>query len=731
MPAFPFTRQFDAKDCGPACLKMIAEYYGKMISLQSLRELSSLTKAGTNLLGISNAAESLGFRTIGARISSDVLMNEIGLPCIAHLKQGHFVVIYKVSRRKIYVADPAQGLLSYGPEQFLDNWSTLKEDVGPQGVVLMLEPTPEFEKIAEEEPQRTSAVSILLIYLARYKKLLMQLLLGVLFGNLLNLVFPFLTQAIVDYGINVRDISFIVVILFAQLALTSGRTTVDLVRSWILLHVSTRVSISFISDFLKKLMGLPISFFDQRTTGDILQRINDYRRIEAFMTSFSLDVPLSLISLVVFAVVLALYNVEIFSVFMLGSLVYMGWVIAFIRKRREYDFKRFAQLSDNQTTLLQIIAGMQEIKLNNAESAKRWQWERIQARLFNVNVKSLSLEQYQQAGAIFINETKNILITYLAAMSVVKGEMTLGMMMAVQYIIGQLNAPIQSLLAFARSIQDARISFERLKEIYALDSAIYEFSNERIPSEVVGDIILSHVSFRYAGSSESFVLQDISLALPRGKVTAVVGASGSGKTTMMKLILGFYEPTNGDIRIGGKLIGDLGRHSWRENCGVVLQDGFIFSDTLAGNIALGSDRLDKDRLNHAIKTANLVEFVHSLPNGTNTTIGDAGHGLSQGQKQRVLIARAIYKQPSFLFLDEATNSLDAENELIIVKNLKDLFGGKTVMVIAHRLSTVKNADNIIVLNSGRIEEQGSHDTLIQNRHLYFNLVHNQLELGGE
>jgi ATP-binding cassette subfamily B protein len=729
MKRFPFYKQLDLMDCGPTCLRMIAKHYGKNYSLQALREKSYIGREGVSLLGISDAAEAIGFRTLAVKCTYEKLEEEVPVPCIAHWQQRHFIVIYDVKKDKVYAADPAYGLITYTKEEFLKGWLTLKSENEYTGSLLLMEPTPAFYEAEEEKKSNRSSFAFLFKYLVSYKKFLLQLFLGLMVGSILQLIFPFLTLSIVDFGIKNQDIGFVYLVLLAQLMLFFSRTAVDFIRSWILLHIGTRINISIISDFLIKLMKLPVSFFDSKRIGDLLQRIQDHYRIESFLTSSTLSILFSVINLVVFGIVLAVFNFKIFGVFLLGSVVYTTWIITFLKKRKELDHKRFDQMSENQGNMIQLITGMQEIKLNNCEKQKRWQWEHIQARLFRVNVKSMSLNQYQQAGAVFINELKNIFITFLAAKSVIDGTMSLGEMLAVQYMIGQLNAPIDSMIGFIQAAQDARISLDRLAEIHNQEDE--EKAGEKItifPEDK--SLSVRSVNFHYDGPHVEPVLKDLSLEIPAGKITAIVGMSGSGKTTLVKLLLKFYEPSSGEIKLGDVKLGNISNSLWRDKCGAVLQDGFIFNDSIANNIALGDERIDKTKLMQAVKVANIQEFIESLPLGYNTRIGSDGHGLSQGQKQRILIARAVYKDPEYLFFDEATNALDANNEKVIMGNLDEFFKGRTVVVVAHRLSTVKNADQIVVLDRGQIVEFGDHALLTERRGSYYNLVKNQLELGN-
>nr|WP_278581830.1 peptidase domain-containing ABC transporter [Bacteroides intestinalis] len=728
MKTLPHYTQHDVMDCGPTCLRMVAAFYGKHYSLEGLREKSFITREGVSMLGISEAAEKIGFRSICVQVGYEKLQ-EAPLPCIIHWNQQHFVVVYKLNDRYVWVADPGAGKLKYTKEEFCNCWLSSRKNEEDTGVALLLEPTPEFYTTEDEGDEvNRKGFSFLYSYLRPYRGLVGQLLLGLLLGSMIQLMLPFLTQSVVDFGINNQNLGFIYLVLIAQLMLSFSSSAVDFIRGWILLHLGTRINIALISDFLIKLMKMPINYFDSKMTGDILQRINDHKRIQDFLTGSSLSVIFSIFNIIIFGIVLLVYSGMIFLIFMGGSALYVAYVWLFMKKRAELDHKRFAQQSANQSTVVQLVNGMQEIKLSACEQQKRWEWERIQAKLFKVNIKSLALRQYQDSGAVLINQSKNLLITALVASLVVKGEMTLGMMLSVQYIIGQLNSPVNELIAFARDMQDARLSMDRLSEVR--DKPDEEDPTRELLREIPEgkEIRLQNLNFKYDPLSEYPTLDDINLVIPPGKQTAIVGMSGSGKTTLVKLLLGFYPPASGDIFIGDTPLGSYSIREWRKRCGVVMQDGFIFSDSIAGNIVPGVEHIDKKRLRHAAEVANIHDFIEELPLAYNTKIGQEGHGLSQGQKQRILIARAVYKDPEFIFFDEATNALDANNERTIMNNLQTFFKGRTSVVVAHRLSTVRNAEQIIVIEQGRIAETGTHEALIALEGRYYKLVKNQLEL---
>ncbi|HAL51417.1 MULTISPECIES: peptidase domain-containing ABC transporter [Sphingobacterium] len=723
---FPNYKQMDVMDCGATCLRMIFKYYGQSISIHKIRKLCQTKNTGVNLLGISEAAEKLGFRTYGVRLTLERLQ-EIELPCILHWNQNHFVVLYKVKKDKYYISDPALGHVTYDSKEFGKNWYSAKEL--HSGLSLILSPGPEFYQLEEEEPDTSLKWGKMFKYFYKYKRLFTQLILGMVLGTILQLITPFLTQSVVDIGINIKNISFINLILIAQLMLFVGSTAVSFIRSWILLHISTRVNISILTDLLIKIMKLPMNFFDIKTHGDLMQRMADQQRIETFLTGNTLNTLFSIINMLFFGALLIVYNKIIFLVFFAATVLYTLWILFFMKYRRELDNKRFKISSENQTYMVEMIQSIKDIKLNNAQKQRRWGWEALQAKLFKFKVKSLALSQYQSIGSMAINQIKGIIITFISAKAVIDGHMTLGGMMAVQYIVGMVSSPVESLLGFMQSYQDAKISMERLNEIYETEDEedVKKDYLNSLPANK--DIEIRNLTFRYYGAGNEPIFSRLNLHFPAGKTTAIVGTSGSGKTTILKLLLRFYEYEEGEVLIGGKRLEQFDFSLWRDKCGAVLQDNYVYADTIERNITVNEEFPDRKRLENAIEISNLNEFIAEQPFGLATKIGTAGKGVSQGQRQRLMIARAVFKEPEFIFLDEATNSLDANNEKVIIEKLNRFFQERTVIVVAHRLSTVKNADNIIVLEKGNVVEQGTHADLTASKGKYFELVRNQLELG--
>jgi ATP-binding cassette, subfamily B, bacterial len=725
--SFPFYKQLDANDCGASCLRMIARFYGRYYSLDTLREMTYIGKEGVSLLGISDAAERIGFQTLAAKTSYTRLSQDIPLPCIAYWKQDHFIVVHKVSEKYAWIADPAAGQFKLSRDQFLKAWAGDFENGEPAGIVLLLQTTPEFYNYGET-PADKGGFGYVWSYFSQYGSYIAQIAAGLLIGVLLHIAFPFVLKEVVDSGIQTEDISFIYAAILGLFVLFLSQLFVEYVRGWILLHIGVRVNINLISDFLIKLTSLPLKYFDTKVTGDLLQRIYDNERVQRFLSSTSLFSIFSFFSFIAFFVVLATWDTGVFLIFTVGILLSTGWFYLFTTYRRDLDYTRFDQATDNQNNLMELINGMPDIKLHNAEKQKRWAWERAQAKLFRTSMDTLRVDQIQKTGAQFINEAKNLVILFYVAVMVVDGKMTLGMMMAIQYIIGQLNGPLNQLVDFIRSFQEARISLERMNEIHNRE-------DEEQPAQKInllpdwGDLVLDRVSFQYSGPHSPMVLKNIRLRIPKGKTTAIVGSSGSGKTTLLKLLLNYYQPTDGAVRVGDVNIANIQNRLLRQQYGAVLQEGYIFNDTIARNIALGDEVIDKIRLLNAVKVANIQNYIESLPLGYNTRIGIDGQGLSVGQKQRILIARVVYKSPEYLFFDEATSALDSYNEMLIMDNLADFFKNRTTVIVAHRLSTVMNADFIVVLDSGEIVEQGTHAELAYKRGAYYHLVRNQLELG--
>lgn len=727
---FPHYTQLDMMDCGPSCLRMISKYYGKSYSLQTLRAKCYISREGVSMLGISEAAESLGFKTMGVKISFEQLVEEVQLPCILHWNQNHFVVCYKIKKKngkvQLYIADPASLCLTYTEDEFLKCWGINESKIG---LALILQPTANFYFSQNENEPLKHSLLYFLGYFMPYKTLLIQLVIGMVIACFLQFAFPILTQSMVDVAIKDRNLNFVSLILIAQLMLFIAQLAIGFIQNWIILHINTRISITLISDFLIKLMKLPLRFFDVKNTGDILQRIDDHDRIQSFLMGPAFRMVFSIWTFFVFASILGYYNIYILTIFAIGNLLYALWVFFFMKYRRILDVKRFNICVGEQNKLMQLILGMQDIKLNNCEKQKRWEWEHVQVKRFKVSQSGLAIEQIQQLGSSFFLQATNITVSFYAASSVIAGDMTLGMMMSLTYILGQMSVPVSDFINFVQSYQYAKISLERLNEIHNKNDE--EQNTKAILNKLPEkkDIVLDNVYFSYDGANRDYAVEGVSLKIPAGKVTAIVGASGSGKTTIVKLVQGFYKPNMGSIRIGETPLQMISQRLWRSKSGSVMQESFIFSETIAKNIAVSTDYIDEERLKEASKMANIYDFVCSLPLGFETKIGLEGNGISHGQRQRLLIARAIYKNPQYVFLDEATNSLDANNEKVIVENLQDFYKGKTVLVVAHRLSTVKNADNIVVLDKGRVIEQGTHRELIRNHSAYYSLIKNQLELG--
>lgn len=728
---FPHYKQNNSFDCGSTCLRIIAKYYGIDYSAEMLRRHCYISRRGVNLQGISEGAKYIGLDTVGLKLTFEQLVQEGVFPCILYWNQEHFVVCYSIEKNRkgqyrIHISDPASQRLVYTQDEFEKCWIGNKDD--GCGIALMLEPGDNWGMVKDEYRKNRRSMLSFSRYFIPYHGMIGQLLLAMLVGSLIQMVLPFLSQAMVDQGINGRNLDIITLILFAQLMFFIATLSIDYIRSWIMLHMNSRIDIQLIADFLIKLTAMPLQFFDSRMTGDILQRIGDHGRIKNFLLSNSMRIIFSLINFVVYLAILAYYNVLVLMIFVVGNSLYVAWISFFMRYRRELDIKRFNQSAQEQSKMIQLIQGMQDIKLNNCERQKRWEWERIQVKLFQIGLKGLRIGQIQQSGSVFFTQTTHILIYYIAAKSVVEGSMTLGMMMSLTYIIGQVSAPIGEFIGFAQSFQDARISLERLNEIHSQDDEETNIEKKLSHLPTKRDIEITDLSFSYSGSEDELSLKNVSLYIPAHQVTAIVGESGCGKTTLIKLLQGFYEPTHGNIRVGDVNLCNINPHIWRAATGSVMQDSFIFSDSIANNIAVNSDEIDKEQMMNAAHMAHIDEFIQSLPLGYDTVIGMEGKGVSQGQRQRILIARAIYKNPEYIFLDEATNSLDATNEAKIMENLHQFYKGRTVVVSAHRLSTICNADQIVVMSHGEIVERGNHESLLKKQGKYYELVKHQLNM---
>lgn len=722
--SFPVEHQLDTMDCGPACLKLIAKFYGKYYSIQYLRDKCGISREGVSFLDLSYAAENIGLRSLSLKVTVEEVFEKIPLPCIIHWAESHFVVVYKATKKKVYVSDPARGLISYSYSEFKDKWYKKNG----KGVLLALAPQADFkQRQSNEKMVRNKTFQSLLAYFTPYKGSFVNLFVVMLIVTVLQALLPFISKAVIDVGIQTHDLDFINIVLVANIVIIVSITFSNAVRDWILLHITARVNIALISDYLIKLMKLPITFFENKMTGDILQRANDHERIRSFIMNNSLNLIFSGITFVVFGIILLIFNNFIFYIFLAGSILYIAWVLAFLKIRKKLDWEYFELVAKNQSYWVETISSIQDIKINNYEKSRRWKWENIQARLYKVNINVLAVNNAQNLGAQFIDSLKNLLITFFCAKSVIAGEITFGVMISTQFIIGMLNGPVQQFIQFIVSAQFAQISFLRLNEIHQLEDEDANTGTNSIELPENKNIILSNVAFQYTPNAP-YVLKGIRLVIPQGKVTAIVGDSGSGKSTLLKLLLRLYKPSYGEISIGGMNINNVSMKQWRDRCSAVMQDGKIFNDSILNNIVLDDEKVDYQQLKHAVETANIAFEIEQLPLGYQTVMGEMGRGLSGGQKQRILIARALYKNPDYLFFDEATNSLDSINEQKIVSALENVFKDKTVIVVAHRLSTIRKAHQIIVMQNGMIVEVGNHDMLIKKEGRYYQLVQSQLDL---
>lgn len=721
---FPVDYQMDMQDCGPACLKIVAKHFGRFYSLQYLRDRCGITNQGVSLLDLSTGAESIGLRTLAIKCTLSDVVNQVPFPAIIFWKESHFIVVYHANKKYIWVSDPAKGRVKYTHEEFRAGWYPKGESIG---VLLAIEPTIDFQRSSiEKELEKNSFISILR-YFIPYKNSFATIFFIMLVATLLQGILPFISKAVIDVGIKTTDINFINMVLIGNICILLSITIFNVIRDWILLHITSRVNIALISDYLIKLMKLPVTFFENKLLGDILQRARDHERIRSFIMNNSLSLVFSTLTFIVFSVILLIYNPIIFYIFLSGSILYAAWVLLFLRIRKRLDWEYFELISQDQSYWVETVSAIQDIKIYNYEKYRRWKWEEIQARLYKVNKRVLNVTNMQNLGAQFIENIKNMGIVFFCASAVIKGEITFGVMISTQFIIGMLNGPLVQFIGFVVSAQYAKISFLRMNEIRQLkdEEELLSIGATSILPES-RDITLSNIIFQYSPNSP-LVLSNIFLTIPQNKVTAIVGGSGSGKSTLLKLLVRLYKPTYGDIKMGNMNVSSINLRTWRNMCGVVMQDGKLFSDTILANIVLDDEHINYDRLHEACKMAQIEDEINGMPKGFDTFIGEKGRGLSGGQKQRLLIARALYRDPDFLFLDEATNSLDVINEKRIVEALNSAFKNRTVIVVAHRLSTIRHADQIVVLHQGRIVEIGNHENLMERKGEYYNLVSIQSE----
>lgn len=720
---FPVFRQLDQMDCGAACIKMLTEFFGKEYDLEYLRQISFLQRDGTSLGGLSGALSKLGIESVGIKADFQELISEIPLPAIAHWEGNHFIIIYKISRKSIYVSDPAYGRVKYRYSEFIDKWAKAGNNLG---VLLLVEPTDRFFGEEPADIEKPKGMAFLFDYLNPYKEYINQLLLGLLIAATIQLMLPFLTQSLVDYGINYEDFGFINLILLSQFFLFLTRSVSEVFRDWILLYISTRVNIQMLSDFFDKLLRLPLSYFESKSTGDFMQRIYDHQRIDEFLTGRGLNMPFDIFTIIVFGIVLSYFHSHITLIFFSGTFLFFGWSLLFMKKRELLDNQLFDLQRKDQSLFLQIILAVAEIKLNNSENRRKGEWKNNQNDLFRLKSKILSVGQSQIKGGLFLNELTNIMIIFLSAKAVITGQITLGAMLAIQFIVGNLNLPISNIINFLTDYQSARLSFDRLSEVH---NQLPEDNKRRYSNfKPKGDLYIKNLCFGYGNPSLAPLLNDLNITIPRGKITAIVGSSGSGKTTLVKLLLKFYKPWKGYLKVGDVDLRDISTALWRSSCGVVMQEGCLFNDTIERNITESQSDIPINRglLTRAAEMVNLNGFIEDLPLGYQSQIGENGQLLSGGERQRILLARAIYKNPDYLFLDEATSSLDSENEKFITDKLTSFYKNRTVVIIAHRLSTVMNADQILVMDKGEIVERGNHQDLLFSKGIYHKLIKNQL-----
>lgn len=720
---FPISYQLDTMDCGPSCLEMLARYHGRKVSKQLVRSLCQQDRQGTSLAGLARASEALGFRTLSVKVSFDDLKQKAPLPCIAFWPHGHFVVIRRIRGNSVDLADPGAGLTTYTRAEFETCW--LDPDQQNWGVILLLEPTRQLLRV-ESKPSSTTFFDLSWPLWRDVRRHLWPLGIGVTVVLFVQLILPFLSAAVVDAGVLNRNLNLVFVILLAQLVLVFSRISVTLLQECLLAYVGVRIDMRLVSQFLMKLTRLPLSFFDGKLIGDLFQRINDHKSLQQLLTGTLWQVLLATLTLIVFGAALAVFQPLLFAVYLVGSLMYVGYIVLFIKRQRQLNFKTFHLSAQKQGIVIEFLAGMQEIKLNNAEQQRRWQWEAAQHAIGKVQVKSQMLSHFQGSGGLAINEIKNLVLTLLVAQAVINAEMSIGTMVAVQYVIGQLSWPLNQIATLIGQSHEAALSYQRAKEIHQISDE--EDASAGVRPDERSDIEFRNVSFAYGGTSRKTLFQNLSFKIPAGKTTAIVGRSGSGKTTLLRLILKFYAPDDGQILLGSGNLNDVSHRQWRDLCGIVMQDGYIFSDTVARNIAVADEMVDMKRVAEVARLAEIDQFVESLPLNYETRIGRDGVGISRGQSQRILIARALYKDPKYMFFDEATSALDAETESVIVDRLRNVMRGKTAVVIAHRMSTVRHADQIILVDGGKVVEVGTHEELVDHRGSYYSLVRNQLDL---
>ncbi|MEE1298103.1 MAG: peptidase domain-containing ABC transporter [Muribaculaceae bacterium] len=717
-------RQLEHSDCGITCIRIIAYFYGVDIPLKFLRSICDISRVGISIRDILSATKKIGFEANAVKVSAEDIL-KMPLPAILYWENKHYIVLYKIKNNKFYIADPGRGKLILDNEEFLNSWLYGNS----MGLAIVLAPKEEFYNIdfGIKDSSESGLFKLAKKSISKHLKRFIAVIVLSIVVMLADMITPLIFQSTIDEGIEGKDINLVWVLCLSQFLIFIGYSLSDNVINIILTKTGLKVSIDMMNEYLSKLISFPISFFDRKVNSDFIQKIEDQNRIKNFLIDFPSSAFLTGINIVVFSAMLIYYNYIIFLILLAATFLGFLWTKTFLQKRENIDYSYFYYSSNNRNNIYELINGMQEIKINNAHNIRIAKWKETQLKINELSFKTVLLKMLVNGGNSVLSRIKDIIITGACATLVIKGNMSVGEMMTISYITGRLSSPFSYILNSLNTMQDATMSYERIDEIInkPLDNKSKYKEHDNIQS-----IIFSNVSFKYPGSYSPYVLKDINITIPQGKVTAIVGCSGSGKSTLLKLMLGFYIPQKGDIYAGKYNMSDIDTDNWISRCGVVMQNGFIFSGTILENIALSDSKPDINRVKYVTNLACINEFIDTLPMGYHTKIGVTGVELSGGQKQRILIARAVYKNPSFIFLDEATNALDAKNERVIVENLNEFYKGRTVVIVAHRLSTVKNADNIIVLEGGRVAETGNHESLIAQRGAYFNLVRNQLELGN-